>query len=112
MKRTVFNVPAAAGQYAPERIRFTSASNVAAQARLGVTALLEAGSVAGAVAEIWLPKVDFTPPGVDADFSYSGFSATETTRAVTLALASYPGCEIRVRSGGTSGTATVSASSD
>lgn len=112
--RATFAVPATSGQYAPERITFMPPAGPAGVPTFpillaAVTALLESGP-AGAVVELWLPKVGTTPPGVDADFTYTGKGITIGSE--TWLLASYPGAQLRVRSGGTAGAAVVSATAD
>lgn len=106
-----FAVPATAGQYAPEYILFGSTSpSTPSEPLLGVTALVESAP-AGAVVELWLPK--FTgnqPPTVPTDYVYSGWSITGG--AETWPLASWRGALLRVKSGGTAGSAVVSASAD
>ncbi len=108
--RQSFNVPATSGTYAPERITFGSAStNVIPDALLGLTSLLESAPT-GATVEIWLPKLGAAVPATDADYFYSGDS--HTSGRLTVPLASYPGAQIRVKSGGTAGAAVVDATAD
>lgn len=109
--RKSFTVPATSGQYAPERITFPSVfgSGLAEEGGLlGITALVESGGAAGAVVEVWLPKVGAT--GIDADYTLAGTGIT--SGQLTMALASFPGAQIRVKSGGTAGTTTVDATAD
>lgn len=109
--RKSFTVPATAGQYAPERITFPSSfgSGLAEdEGLLGISLLIESGGAAGAVAEVWLPKIGAT--GVDADYSLAG--AGISSGQLTMALASFPGAQVRVKSGGTAGTTTVDATAD
>jgi len=109
--RSSFTVPATSGQYAPERITFpgTFASGlVPDEGLLGLTALIESNTATGATLELWLPKIGAT--GIDADYTVT--STTATAGAINLALASYPGAQLRVKSGGSAGTMTVSATAD
>ncbi len=105
-----FMVPAASGSYAPER--WTCGDVKAGQpwdAFQGVTASVYA-SVTGMVVELWLPRFGATKGSmIDDDYKYTG-KFIGATGAETWALAGYPGAQIRVRSGGTAGTATVSCS--
>lgn len=105
--RVTFAVPAGAGSYAPERITFApSSADVPASGLLGATVLIESAPAA-AVVELFLLKVGGDPT-VDAD--YILFKTALTSE--TVALASYPGAQIRVKSGGTAGNCVVSASAD
>lgn len=103
-----FTVPATSGSYAPERIAFGEVKEgMAKESFQGVTASVDA-TVATMVVELWLPAFDADYPFIDGDYQYSG-KYVGATGAETWALAGYPGAQIRVKSGGTSGTATVSA---
>lgn len=110
-KRTqAFTVPAGLGSYAPERLTIGVPPDATVEeSLLGCTLLLMASSPANCEAEIWLAKLGAT--GLDADYANTGFSV-KTAGAGTLALASWPGFQIRVKSGGTAGTATVHATAD
>lgn len=105
---TSFVVPATLGQYAPERFTFAPPSGVSAVPLLGVTALLESGPAA-VVIELWLLKFNGTP-ATDGHWIYSGLSITGG--GATWPLASFPGAQLRAKSGGTAGTAVVTGSAD
>lgn len=116
--RRSFTVPVTADSYAFERLTFgIVALGTAPLAFTGITALAERSSVvAGATVELWLPRLaaaDKSPSQfVDDDYTYSGESfvmSAANPGAETWALAGYEGGQIRVRSGGTSGTAVISA---
>ena len=115
--RQSFTVPAASGSYAFERITFVAVqAGMPEEAFLGVTAAVET-VVADSVVELWLPRLmdSTTSPNeyVDGDYKYSGQSFTSTAAipgAETWTLAKYPGAQIRVKSGGTSGSAVIGAS--
>lgn len=116
--RQTFTVPAASGSYAPERLTFgEKKSGMAWDSFQGVTASVDAsGSVTSMVVELWLPRVwkegDTTATDgsrLDSDYSYSGLALDAATGAETWALAGWPGAQIRVKSGGTGGTASISA---
>ena len=107
-ERKTFAVPAGAGAYAPERITFGAPSaDVPARGLLGVTVLIESAPT-GAEVELWLPKIGAAVPAVDADY----FLFQTISASATVALASYPGAQIRVKSGGTAGDCDVSVSAD
>lgn len=105
-----FTVPSTSGSYAFER--WTCGDVRAGQAQdafQGITVSVYT-SVTGMVVELWLPRIGATPGSlVDSDYKYSGKSIT-TSGAETWALAGYPGAQIRVKSGGSSGSAVVSCS--
>lgn len=104
-----FTVPSTSGSYAPERIAFGEvAEGLPQDSFMGVTASVD-GTVATMSVELWLPAVGASYPFIDDDYKYSGKSIS-ATGAETWPLAGYPGAQIRVKSGGTSGTGTVSAS--
>lgn len=112
-QRVSFTVPAASGSYAFERLTFgVVPDGVPEQSYFGVTASVDA-SVASSTIELWLPRVDagtkHPSTFIDSDYQYSGESIA-ATGAETWTLAGYPGAQIRVKSGGTGGTVTVSAS--
>lgn len=103
-----FTVPATPGAYAPERIAFGEvAEGMPQDSFMGVTASVD-GTVATMSVELWLPAVGASAPFVNSDYKYSGKSIG-ATGAETWALAGYPGAQLRVKSGGTGGTGTVSA---
>jgi len=108
--RQTFTVPSTSGAYAFERIAFGEV--VASQAPMsfeGVTAIVE-DSVTSMVVELWLPRVNVAGGAfVDDDYTlYDSLAAA--TGGETWPLAGYPGAQIRVKSGGTGGTATINAS--
>ena len=112
--RQDFTVPSASGSYAFQRITFGMPSNSTTPATplQGVTVSVDV-SVASSSVEVWLPRVGGgtkSPSAfVDTDFQYSGYSIA-ASGALTMPLAGYRGCQIRVKSGGTGGTATIAAS--
>jgi hypothetical protein len=111
--RLAFTVPSTSGGYAFERITFGAVrSGQPEDSFQGVTAMIEGSGVATAVLELWLPRLDagskHPSDFIDSDYSYAGKSVT-ATGGETWPLAGYPGAQIRVKSGGTSGTMTVSA---
>ena len=103
-----FTVPGASGSYAFERLTFGEMGS--GQARLKVEGITVSvfSSVASSQVEIWLPRVDASYPITDSDYTYSGWSIA-ASGALTMPLADYTGVQVRVKSGGTSGTAVVSA---
>jgi hypothetical protein len=105
-----FTVPAASGSYAPERWTFGDVkAGQPWDAFQGVTASVHT-SVATMVVELWIMRTGATKGSViDGDYKYSGKSFGATGME-TWALAAYPGGQIRVKSGGTAGTAVVSCS--
>lgn len=96
--------------YASEKITFgTHATGVPDQAvYVGITALVSAAP-AGAVLELWLPKLGATD--LDSDYFFSGKSISGAG-AETWPLASWTGAQLRAKSGGTSGNMTVDATAD
>lgn len=109
--RQSFTVPVTSGQYAPERIQLNagSAGLISAPALLGVTALVEQ-AVASAIVELWLLGLQAgLDPTQDASYFYAGKS---TATGDTFPLASWPGAQLRVKSGGTAGTQIVNATAD
>lgn len=107
--RVSFAVPATSGSYAPERIAFGEvASGMPEDTFQGVTALVE-GSVTAMVVELWLPRIGATHPKLDTDYFNTG-KFLNATGGETWALAGYPGAELRIKSGGTAGTAILNAS--
>src|SRR3990167_10937093 len=103
-----FTVPSTSGSYAPERIAFGEvASGQAIDSFQGVTCIVN-GTVATMTVELWLRQFNADHPFIDDDYEYSGKSIG-ATGGETWALAGFPGAQLRVKSGGTSGTATISA---
>ena len=131
-RRQAFTVPTTSGNYAPERLTFGAPPTPVAKDQfgntlgspvevglLGITFLLEATQIASCVAELWLPQLGTLSPSsssgdgvapTDSNYTYSGYSIS--SGALTVPLASFVGAQIRVKSGGSSGTQTVSATAD
>lgn len=115
MDRVTFAVPVTGGSYAPERLTFGDrAAGRSWDSFQGVTASVDE-TVAGMVVELWLPRVPmagdaWTTTGhrLDTDYKYSGQALDAATGAETFTLAGWPGAQIRVKSGGTAGSAVVS----
>lgn len=114
--RQSFTVPAQAGNYASERITFgPQAAGQAESYFRGIMALVENTLVPGCTVELWLRKCsDSTEGGAsmdDGDYTLGGsnFPSMTTTGAVAWTLHAWPGAQVRVKSGGTQGTQTVSA---
>jgi len=105
-----FTVPAASASYAFERMTFGHRSaGMPEDSFMGVTVSVDT-SVATMVVELWLPKVGTVAGSIiDDDYKYSGKSIG-ATGAETWPLAAYPGAQIRVKSGGTGGSAVLSGS--
>jgi len=127
--RKVFTVPVTSGNYATQVITIgvPADATTAPMDYAGVTVLMEGAPVAGCQAELWLPRVTPEPDGkaVSAldpvtDYYHSGqvvcpvgtaaspTGATASFGSLTYALAGWPGCQVRVKSGGVSGSVTVS----
>lgn len=106
-----FTVPVTSGSYAPERIAFGEVPvGLAPMSFEGVTATVNT-SITAMVVELWLPRVGIASGAhLDTDYTYSGQALDAATGGETFVLAGYPGAQIRVRSGGTDGSAVVSAS--
>lgn len=109
--RQSFTVPETTDAYAPEFITFgkrTAGAQILEDGFTGVTVMVEQ-AVSGAIVELWLPKVG----AVDEtdDYFYSGRALDEAI-SETWALASYPGAQLRVKSGGTEGSCVLNASAD
>jgi len=110
--RQDFTVPSASGSYAFERLTFGAVpADLPEDSFIGVTCVVES-SVATSVVELWLPRISggtkHPSTFIDSDYVYSGESIA-SSGGETWALAGYPGAQIRVKSGGTGGTATISA---
>ena len=106
--QVTFTVPSTSGSYAPERIAFGEvASGMPQDSFQGVTASVDS-TVATMQVELWLPAFGSAAPFIDGDYQFTG-KYIGATGAETWALAGYPGAQIRVKSGGTSGSAVVSA---
>lgn len=104
-----FVVPVTGGNYAPERLWLGSNGTDNTRDILDIVTAFFTTAVATAVLELWLLKAGGAP-ATDADYFYSGTSAVATTpNGVSVQLAGWPNGQIRVKSGGTSGTAVVSA---
>jgi len=97
--RQTFTVPATGGQYAPEVMDIGAVAS--AGGLLEFSALVEQ-LPATATVELWLPGVN----------QASSMAAKSLATAVGLvdmvSLANWPGAQIKVKSGGTSGTGIVS----
>jgi len=108
--RQTFTVPAAAASYAFERIAFGERpAGLPPDSFQGVTVSVDT-SVATMEVELWLPRVGVEGGAyIDSDYTYSGQKLSAATGATTFTLAGYPGAQIRVKSGGTGGTAIISA---
>ena len=103
-----FTVPATVGSYAPERLTFGEpAAGVSPKAIRQVAAFTQGTAIATAVVELWVLRVGASVPFLDGDYTYVGQTATAWN---VWELAGLPGCQLRVKSGGTGGTHTVSAS--
>lgn len=109
-KQQTFAVPATSGLYAPERCNLGIQPNVNTpnDTLLGVTALLQSGP-ASCVLELWLLQFNADPT---ADASYTNTGLNITAGSATWPLASWRGAQLRCKSGGTAGTATVTATAD
>lgn len=104
-----FSLPATLDTYSAERITFGDVgAGMVEDSFQGVTVSVDT-SVATMTVELWLPKVGSTHPRIDDDYKYTGKSIG-ATGSETWALAGYPGAQIRVKSGGTSGSPVISAS--
>jgi hypothetical protein len=117
-------LPGTAGDYMEQRITFgASMAGSGEKSFMGVTALLE-DCPAGAILELWLPKVGdgatLASGRTDADYFFSGRAVYPARTAVTptgitgsygyetWSLAGYPGAQLRLRSGGNGGAAAFS----
>lgn len=112
----VFTVPGGKGQYGDQfegqAVPPSAAENDGTAALLGLTAVCLSGLPANATLEVWFLKPG---PGVDPTVigSYAfGQTILPAPGSVSVPLCSYPGCLLRVKSGGTAGTATVWYSAD
>ena len=105
-----FTVPAASGSYAFERIAFGEVkAGQAPEMFEGITASVDT-TVATMVVELWLGRVGVAGGAhINTDYTYSGQALDAATGGETFALAGWPCAQIRVKSGGTSGSAVVSA---
>lgn len=105
-----FTVPLTSGNYAPERVRLAGGNPlVNAPALLGVTALIESNTATSAVLELWLQQPG-QDPALDASYFNSGKSIV--SGGETWPLASWPGAQLRAKSGGTAGAMVVDAIAD
>lgn len=104
--RVSFTVPAGAGIYATETITFAgrTAADLGQLAITALTALIEA-TVAAAVYEIWLLKVNGDPTNTNHYFN-SGLTITNSAQVL---LSQVEGLQIRAKSGGTAGSAIINA---
>ena len=107
----VFTVPVGAGTYAPERLTLAKAgTQVGPVSLISTTCLVSSAAVATAVVELWLLK-DGGNPAVDADWYNTGKSIT-ASGSDTWPLAGWDSVQYRVKSGGTAGNLSVSATAD
>jgi hypothetical protein len=109
--RTTFTVPAGAGSYAPERLTFGLAfEGIIQEAYQSLAILVEGGTAAPALVELWLPKDGARPDAAgapeDADYVFSG--QVMASGLLVLPLAGYFGAQLRVKSVGVAGTVIVS----
>lgn len=105
--RQTFSVPVTSGNYAPERVQLNSQStSTKSPPLLGVTVLVEV-PIAASTFELWLLSLG-ADPTVDANYFFYDFASN----GKTWALASFPGGQIRMKSGGTLGTATLTVVGD
>ena len=118
--RQVFNLTSTANNaYAGERITFgVVPAGVREDSGIGGVTVLVETTCAAATVEMWLPRLqDGTTPAstigiTDGDFFYSGHNIVGSANgSFTHPLAAWPGAQIRVKGGGTTGTVTVDASS-
>ncbi len=122
--RSVVTVPATVGDYGTSVDIGKPGSGQAQGSFRGVTVLIE-NIPALARVELWLPSVADTTTGAassftDSNYFYAGlvctpartaYSATGETASQGSAnwlLSGYPGAQLRVRSGGSAGTGTIS----
>lgn len=112
--RVTFNVPAAAGTYAPEVLYCAPASTQRPTSPGGfdpidtLSVLLEAVPPTSAQVEIDL--LIGTDPADPASWYVNAATATLTGLHDALLLSGYRGARLRCKSGGTAGTLAVSAS--
>lgn len=123
------NVPPVAGDYASERITFgPDSTGMPDGSFCGITALIENGAPALVTVELWLAQVaDSQVSGsdrTDLQYHYSGLvlapagvayaptGATASFGSATWPLAGWPGAQLRVKSGGSSGQMYLSATAD
>lgn len=103
-----FTVPAGAGSYAPERIQLNSQSVSTANLPFSNVTVIIQSLVATMVMELWL-LLPGTDPTNDANYAFLSQYPGGTGQ---ISVASWRGGQIRVKSGGTAGTAILSASAD
>ena len=108
-------IAAASGSYGYGPRFGATADGVAWDSFQGVTAWFSTG-VTDATCELWLPKLSVAAAGtrsfaeyLNDDFVYSGQSFTAAEVSETFVLAGVPCFELRVKSGGTGGTAVLAA---
>lgn len=106
-QRQSFTVPVTSGQYAPELITLSEGAQGLGTAWDKALVAIESGGPAGAVAELWLGEIGLDPTNT-ANYINSGISITIGSTSVSLA--GWPTVQIRVKSGGTAGSALVGAS--
>lgn len=104
-----FTVPVGAGSYAPEEIVFAGNANTRSLGNQGLTVAV-AAVVATAVLEVWLLKSPELDPSVAGNWAFAYTVTAAALGATRWYLDNWPGVKVRVKSGGTAGTVTVSAS--
>lgn len=116
MYRVTFNVVSGVvGEYASERITFGArAAGDNVQYFREVSALIEGAILAGAVLELWLPKVaaggQLPESFTDADYFNSNVTALSTAALGRWQLSGWPGAQLRLKGGTGVGAQAVSAS--
>lgn len=114
--RKTFAIGSTSGDYASERITFGAVSaGTQDQSFVEVTVLAEAPFVSGAAVELWLPQVmdsSLSSPSARADGNYfnSGITPLQAAGSQRWVFSAWPGAQLRVKSGGVSGSLTLSAS--
>lgn len=103
-QRVSFAVPVTAGQYAPERIYIGYNPTSGVKGIFGPNSVVVEQTVASMVVELWVCKPAWTAGGpVDGDFILWNTLTTPNAGLATGGM--FPYRQIRVKSGGTSGTA-------
>lgn len=111
ISRVSFTVPAGAGSYAPERILLLPVSD-SHVGLLGLQLLVEA-AIAASTIEVWMASAAATDYTLDASFFLSSMTFSGAAAGSTyFPLISWPAVQLRVKSGGTSGSLIVNASAD
>lgn len=110
--RQTFNIPAAAGNYAPEELFLKvlepgSAAGLYQKVRQ-LRILLEAAPPAGGVIEIWVLRVGGDPTNI-AHWFNSGINVNAVGLSALIELAGVNGARLRAKSGGAVGAVAVDA---